>query len=140
MPGKKRDYGQCRRRLMGGRRCQRLKHKADARWCAECTKNLKRQVKRKRTPKPALPTLVRTRVKAYDDIASPDIRMPPAYPANVTSVWWDWFFNPDNLCDEEALRRWEDRLGLGHDVPLMWDQTFGTGQRPKRQSYQNRYE
>lgn len=106
--------------------------KASNKWCRTCTRN---HNKRKRREEQGFAAYEQRRVVYRKhvtwDMAGPDQTPAPAYKPGVVSFWQRWYENPDNLCDEDALRRWEDSLGLSHDVPIDWDTTFGLGRTPQ---------
>jgi hypothetical protein len=77
-----------------------------------------------------LPDLKRTREKAWDDLSStPASNEPvPQYRRGIVQFFYRWYYEAH---DEEALRRWEEGLGLGHDAVNDWDSRYGVGTRPQ---------
>ena len=69
----------------------------------------------------------KTRDRAYDEVVrTNETGLPEMYATGTVTFWSRWYYTAH---DEEALVRWEERLGLGHDPIEGWDNRFQQ-QRP----------
>jgi hypothetical protein len=65
---------------------------------------------------------MRTRRRAYDDIVmTNNSQMPGMYKHGTVEFFRHWYYEAH---DEEAMKRWEARIGLGHDPIAGWDNTY----------------
>lgn len=76
------------------------------------------------------PVIEKTRTKAWTDLSTtaPSDQPVRQYRPGTIQFWYDWYYNQH---DEESFCRWEERLGLSHDVPMFWDSDYGVGSRPQ---------
>lgn len=76
------------------------------------------------------PTIEHVREKAWTDLSTTAESDQPVlqYSPGTVTFWKRWYYEAH---DEEALVRWEEKLGLGHDAVSTWDSRYGVGTRPQ---------